>query len=86
MAFVFRRPTETAFWMKDTLFPLSIAFWDARGRIVDMADMAVCRASRCPLYRASQPYVGALEVNRGYFKRYGVHIGDVIRLDQRSCQ
>ena len=34
MVFVFDGPTDGSFWMKDTLIPLSIAFWDEDGRIV----------------------------------------------------
>src|SRR5947208_11048951 len=52
MLFEFRAPTTAPFWMKDTLIPLSIAFFDAHRRIVAIRDMTPCHTSRCPLYRS----------------------------------
>jgi uncharacterized membrane protein (UPF0127 family) len=78
MAFVWRRDVEGAFWMKNTLIPLSIAFYDARGRIVRIMDMAPCQADPCPVYDPKTPYRGALEVNRGAFRRWKVKVGDRI--------
>jgi len=76
MAFLFEGPTTAPFWMKDTLIPLSIAFWDEEGRIIDILDMRPCERDPCPLYRASGSYVGALEMNLGYFREHGVRVGD----------
>src|SRR3546814_3344166 len=39
MLFVFDGPTTTCFWMKNTPLPLSIAFIDSKGMIVNIADM-----------------------------------------------
>ena len=61
--------------MKDTLIPLSFAFWNKQGRIVRILDMAPCRADPCALYDPRVAFVGALEVNRGAFKRWGVRTG-----------
>ena len=80
MAFVFSTDTRRPFWMKDTLIPLSIAFWDGRGRIVRILDMTPCRADPCRTYDPRVAYRGALEVNRGAFKRWGVQRGDRVRL------
>ena len=79
MLFEFRAPTTAPFWMKDTLIPLSIAFFDARRRIVAIRDMTPCRASPCHLYRSPRSYVGAVEVNRGYFERHDIRPGDRFR-------
>jgi len=78
MAFLFDEQTTAAFWMKDTLIPLSILFWQGDGRIIDILDMRPCRTDPCPVYRASGPYVGAIEMNRGVFERLGVEIGDTL--------
>jgi len=78
MAFLFDEQTRAAFWMKDTLIPLSILFWQGDGRIIDILDMQPCRADPCPVYRASAPYVGAIEMNRGAFERLGVEVGDTL--------
>jgi uncharacterized membrane protein (UPF0127 family) len=66
--------------MKDTPIPLSIAFWDANGRILGLREMTPCRSEPCRLYRAPGPYVGAVEANRGYFSRHGIVVGDRVEL------
>ncbi|HXF56441.1 MAG TPA: DUF192 domain-containing protein [Actinomycetota bacterium] len=82
MVFLFDRPTQGAFWMKDTLIPLSIAFWGQDGRIVAMLDMEPCRADPCLRYAPGVPYVGAVEVNLGFFERHGVEVGDRVELER----
>jgi uncharacterized protein len=78
--FVFDGPVQTPFWMKDTQIPLSIAFWDASGRIVDVKEMAPCTSDPCPIYRPRAPYTHALEMNAGWFDQHGVRIGDQVEL------
>jgi uncharacterized membrane protein (UPF0127 family) len=80
MVFVFPGGSTSAFWMKDTLIPLSIAFYDPEGRIVRILDMEPCRRDPCPLYDPHASYRGALEVNRGAFRRWGVEVGDSLRV------
>jgi uncharacterized membrane protein (UPF0127 family) len=80
MAFVFDGPTSGGFWMKNTLIPLSIAFYDRRGRILRILTMEPCRADPCRVYSPGVVYRGALEVNRGTFGRLGIGRGDVIRI------
>jgi uncharacterized protein len=80
MVFVFPQPIRGGFWMKNTLIPLSIAYFDARGRILRIMDMAPCRADPCRTYDPKVAYRGALEVNRGAFVRWAVRRGDRIRL------
>jgi uncharacterized membrane protein (UPF0127 family) len=79
MLFLFPSATTASFWMKDTLIPLSIAFYDSRHRIVDIQEMAPCHAARCRRYRSPRPYVGAVEANRGYFRRHGIRTGDRVQ-------
>jgi uncharacterized membrane protein (UPF0127 family) len=80
MAFLFATDTRGRFWMKDTLIPLSIAFWGKTGRILRILDMAPCRADPCKVYDPHVAFRGALEVNRGAFARWGVHRGAVITI------
>jgi hypothetical protein len=84
MAFVWTQPTQTAFWMKDTLIPLSIAFADERGRIVTISDMTPCTADPCPDYRSDAPFTVAIEANRGWFDDHGVSVGDRVELEFRQ--
>ncbi len=85
MAFLFDAPSTERFWMKDTPIPLSIAFWDARGRIVAILDMRPCAADPCPTYGPDAPYVGALEANRGYFQEHDVQVGDRVEIVRDGC-
>jgi uncharacterized membrane protein (UPF0127 family) len=80
MVFLFDDPTDGSFWMKDTLIPLSIAFWNEAGTIVGIRDMDPCTADPCPTYGSPEPYVGALEVNQGFFRDHEVTVGDPIDL------
>jgi uncharacterized protein len=83
MAFLWAGDTRGKFWMKNTLIPLSIAFWGKSGRILRILDMAPCRADPCQAYDPHVAFRGALEVNRGAFRRWGVHRGAVVTIRQR---
>ncbi|PKL79264.1 MAG: hypothetical protein CVV27_02125 [Candidatus Melainabacteria bacterium HGW-Melainabacteria-1] len=78
MLFVFEREQGLSFWMKNTYIPLSIAYLDARGRIVDIQDMQPLDESTHP---SAAPARYALEVNQGWFRRHGVAVGQEIQLD-----
>ena len=78
MVFVFPAETSGAFW----LIPLSIAFYDENGRILRILDMEPCRRDPCPLYDPGVSYRGALEVNRGAFREWGVGEGDTLTLER----
>ena len=80
MAFVWEEPVVSTFWMKDTLIPLSIAFWDDHGRIISILAMDPCTEDPCPSYGPDEPFVGAVEVARGTFERHGVGLGDRVEL------
>lgn len=82
MIFLWPSDTETAFHMRETFIPLSIAFFDADGRIVRMIDLEPCRADPCPAYAPGTPYRGALEVNAGELARRGVRSGDRLRVER----
>jgi len=80
MLFVYEKDHSGAFWMKDTLIPLSIAFYAGDGRILKILDMAPCKHDPCPLYDPGVAYRGALEVNAGAFRRWGISEGDRLRV------
>lgn len=76
MIFRFATDTDTAFYMKDTPLPLSIAFFDSSGRFISGTDMAPCiHQPTCPTYSAARPYRYALEVPQGAMPRLGVGPG-----------
>ncbi len=78
MLFVFADDTRDPFWMKNTLIPLSIAFVDAKWRIVGLMDMRVAPDPSNPppsdLYAPPKPYRYALEVNQGFFAQHGIDV------------
>lgn len=79
MVFLFSRENLTPFWMKDTLIPLSIAFINARGDVVDIQEMqALSEDNHYP----AMPYKYAIEANAGWYARHGVHVGDTADLSQ----
>lgn len=72
MLFVFEQAQPYCFWMKNTLLPLSIAFMDESGRIVNIAEMkAQSEENHC----AGQPVLYALEMNQGWFEAKGIKPG-----------
>jgi uncharacterized membrane protein (UPF0127 family) len=78
MVFLFPYKTDGRFWMKDTLVPLSIAFLDTDGTVIEVMDMQPCRADPCPEYGPSKPYVAAVELNLGAFAAAGIEPGDKV--------
>ena len=62
-------------WMKDTPLPLSAAFMDEQGRIVDILDLQPLDTTiRC----SREPARYALEVNQGWFRQHRAGIGDQV--------
>jgi uncharacterized protein len=86
MLFVFFEDSVSAFTMRNTLIPLSIAFFDFDGEILKILDMEPCEAEPCPSYDPGVTYRGALEVNQGAFDEWGVEVGDKINPLPRSEQ
>ena len=80
MVFLFFDETSTGFWMKNTLIPLSIAFFARDGEILEILDMEPCETEACPTYAPGVSYRGTLEVNQGAFESWGVEVGDKIRI------
>ncbi|MBA2724658.1 MAG: DUF192 domain-containing protein [Actinobacteria bacterium] len=84
MLFVFFEEMTGGFYMKNTLIPLSIAFFDIDGTIVKILDMEPCKEDPCTIYEPGVAYHGALEVNKGAFSEWGIEEGDPIRIVQNN--
>ena len=82
MVFLWPEDTSTAFHMKDTRIPLTVAFFDAGGRILRLLDMVPCALDPCPAYDPGLRYRGALEVNAGALERRGARVGDRVRIER----
>lgn len=81
MIFVWQTPVLEAFWMQNTLIPLSIAWIDSSMKIIDIQDMAPLDES---LHSPPAPYLYAIEANQGYFANNGIHVGDTVQLHLNS--
>jgi uncharacterized protein len=77
MLFVFDREQQLSFWMKDTLIPLSIAYINESGRIVDIQDMQPLDETPHP---STEPAKYALEVNQDFFNEHGIEVGNKVSL------
>lgn len=75
MIFVFERPEVQCFWMRNTLIPLSIAFLDDEGRIVNIEDM---KPQSDDSHCSKKPVRFVLEMNKGWFDKRGLKPGSVI--------
>jgi uncharacterized membrane protein (UPF0127 family) len=72
MLFVFDQPAIHCMWMKNTYIPLSVAFLDEKGEILNIADMQPhSEQSHC----AARPALYALEMNRGWFVERAIKPG-----------
>lgn len=76
MLFVFDEASPRCFWMKNTLLPLSIAFIEDDGTVVNVAEMKPrSEATHC----SAKPVRFALEMNQGWFSKRGIKAGFKIR-------
>ncbi|HEU4851524.1 MAG TPA: DUF192 domain-containing protein [Telluria sp.] len=75
MVFVFDDVNSQCMWMKNTLIPLSVAFIDANGKIVNIEDMEPeTLESHC----SARPVKYALEMNKGWFAKRRIKPGTVV--------
>lgn len=75
MVFIFEQPAEVCMWMKNTPLPLSVAFIDNDGKIVNIEDMQpLTLESHC----AKKQVRYALEMNQGWFKQKNIKPGTSI--------
>ena len=77
MLFIYEDEGFLSFWMKNTRIALSIAFIDSRGRIIDIQDMEPFSLAS---HTSRLPAKFALEMNRGWFQRNGIRMGNVVKI------
>jgi len=76
MLFVFPEARRHCMWMLNTKIPLSVAFLDNRGTIVNIEDM---QPNTEDFHCAARPVRFALEMERGWFQKQGLAAGSQIR-------
>ena len=72
MLFVFERAGQQCFWMKNTLLPLSIAFLDDDGTVVNIEEM---KPQTLDSHCSARPVRFALEMNQGWFSKRAIKPG-----------
>ena len=82
MLFVFKEPQVLEFWMKNTLIPLEILFFDRDGAFVNAADMTPCKADPCARYKSQALAQYALEVNTDFRAAHKVGVGWRLNLSE----
>jgi uncharacterized membrane protein (UPF0127 family) len=83
MLFIFPQAARHCMWMKNTLIPLSVAFLDEGGRIINIRDMQPgSEESHC----ADAPARFALEMNRGWFSAKGITSGSAVKGLERAMR
>jgi uncharacterized protein len=72
MLFVFEQPQIVSMWMKNTLLPLSVAFIDEQGRIINIAEML---PETLDSHSSLAPAKYALEMNAAWFDKHHILAG-----------
>jgi len=72
MLFVFPQTAPLSFWMMNTYLPLSIAFADDTGTIINITDMTPLTTDA---HHSARPARYALEMNKGWFRKRGIVAG-----------
>jgi len=72
MVFVFEQAQKQCFWMKNTLLPLTAAFVDEDGTIVNLADM---KPKSTESHCSDKPVRFVLEMNQGWFAKKNIKKG-----------
>jgi len=82
MLFVFPEEDRRWFWMKNTLIPLDILYFDSNRRLVSVqAKVPPCKADPCPSYPSDLPARYVLELPTGTAARIGVTVGDELTIE-----
>lgn len=77
MLFVYGESQTLSFWMRNTRFPLDIAFIDAGGTIVDIQQMEPQSDEQ---HVSAAPALYALEMPLGWFEEHDVEVGDRVEI------
>ncbi len=77
MLFIFPYSDTLSFWMKETPLPLSLAYIDSTGIIKEIHDLIPF--DETPVVSKDKVQF-ALEVNRGWFEKNGIKIGDTVMI------
>jgi uncharacterized membrane protein (UPF0127 family) len=81
MLFLFERPAEQSFWMKNTHIPLDILYFDQNYKLVSVQQrVPPCRSDPCAVYPSMGMAQYVLELNAGVADKLGVKPGDALKV------
>lgn len=80
MLFAFPSSDLQSFWMKNTLIPLSIGYFDENGILLEIYDMKPNQTDE--IYNSKKKAIYALEVNQGWFRKNGIQPGAVLIMEK----
>lgn len=80
MLFVFSQPHRASFWMKNCPKPLSCAYIDPQGAILEIREMEPNNSNS--IVANSDNVMFVLETTRGWFERHGVRTGMVVQSER----
>ena len=83
MLFVFPQDSTGGFWMKNTLVPLTIVFFDRDGKRVRKLSMTPCVTDPCRVYSPDRRYRFALEL-RATDRRPALRLGPLAEIRRLS--
>jgi len=79
MLFLFPEASQLSFWMRNTYLPLTIAFLDDDGNVLNLEDMQPF--DETTLHRSARSCRMALEMSQGWFEAHGVGPGDRVEMN-----
>jgi len=77
MLFIFDKPQQLSFWMRNTYVPLSVAYIDAQGIIQEIYDLEPLNES--PVTSRSRSLLYAIETPKGWWQEHQCPVGTTIK-------
>ncbi len=84
MLFLFARPHRTSFYMRNTHIPLTGAYIDSEGKVLELHDMEPFDESPIPAKTETVQFV--LEMPQGWFKRHEIGVGVRVVTERGTLQ
>jgi uncharacterized protein len=85
MLFIFENEDRRSFWMKNTLIPLSIGYFNQEKKLLEVIDMqpAILGATRPKTYPSHHKSMYGLEMNLGWFERNKIKAGEKFKFTDK---
>jgi uncharacterized membrane protein (UPF0127 family) len=84
MLFLLPFPQRASFYMRNTLIPLTCAYINAEGEILEIHDMKP--KDETPILSATERILFVLETRQGWFERHKIGVGTEVRTERGSLK